>query len=169
MIYWKHCTQGAALLAGLALLTAGCTHGKKSSINARLREASQKAQQGDDHAQAGPHGGVLAEWGDDEYHAEFIVDHEKKEARVYVLGKDAKTPAPIKAKSVLLSVKRPPFQIELKPEKQKGDPDGTASVFVGTHEHLAKERDYEGTLSAEFDGKQYSGDFKGHGHSHKEK
>lgn len=79
---------------------------------------------------------------------------------VYILGKDAKTPAPIKADKVLLTVKKPSLQLDLKPQKQKDDPEGTASVFVGTHDNFAKEEKLEGSLSAEFGGKQYAGDFK---------
>ena len=47
-----------------------------------------------------PHGGPLAEWGEDEYHAEFTVDHKEKKAGVYIYAGDAKTPKPIDAKVV---------------------------------------------------------------------
>ena len=84
--------------------------------------------------------------------AEFTVDHKTKSVKVYILGPDVKKPAPIKTDKVTLSVKKPAFQLDLKPEKQAGDPEGSASVFVGTHDNFAKEQDFEGTLSAEFGG-----------------
>lgn len=83
------------------------------------------------------------------------------------------TPAPIKADKVLLSIKKPPFQVELKPQRQKDDPEGTASVFVGKDDRFAVEQEFAGTLSAEFGGKQYAGDFEeeagthDHPHPHK--
>ena len=34
------------------------------------------------------------------YHVEFTVNHDKKEATVYILGANAKTPSPIKAEKI---------------------------------------------------------------------
>ena len=53
---------------------------------------------------AGPHGGAVADWGGGAYHVEFTVDHDKKEATVYILGGDEKTPAPIKAERIHLAL-----------------------------------------------------------------
>ena len=154
-----------AMVIGLALVTAlGCGDGPKDKPKPAAAKDKEKPKH--DHPDEGPHGGPLAEWGEDEYHAEFTVDHKEKKAGVYIYGGDAKTPKPIDAKVVKLSLKRPVVQIELKPQRQKDDPEGKASLFVGTHEALAKEGDFQGTLSAEIGGKPYAGDFKGHGHPH---
>jgi hypothetical protein len=56
---------------------------------------------------AGPHDGTLADWGGGEYHVEFTVDHDKKQATVYVLGSDEQTPAPITAETLLVTIKKP--------------------------------------------------------------
>src|SRR5262245_42340012 len=118
-----------AILAALGLL-AGCPAPEKEKDGEKAgKDTASKEKGKHDHADQGPHGGPLADW-DHKYHAEFTVDHKKKEARVYILGPDAKTPAPIKADKVTLSMKKPRFQIDLKPQKQKDDPEGTASVFV---------------------------------------
>src|SRR5439155_4553629 len=115
---------------------------------------------------AGPHGGAVADWGGGKYHIEFKPDHDKKEAHVWVLGSDAKKPAPVKVKDGLLkaSVKgvktKDAFEMVLKAEPQKGDPEGTASVFVGKHDKLGVEQEFEGTVIGEIDGKKYAGDFK---------
>jgi hypothetical protein len=70
---------------------------------------------------------------------------------------------------MLLSIKSPAFQVELKPLKQAGDPEGSASAFSGKHEKLGKEQEFEGTVSVEIDGKPYAGDFKEVAHDHDKK
>lgn len=122
---------------------------------------------------AGPHGGTLADWGGGKYHVEFTVDHDKKEATVYVLGSDEKTPEPITAANLLLTIKKPELQTELMPAPLDGESEDRCSRFVGTHDGLATVMEYEGIISAEVDGTPYAGNFKeeahghaGHGHSH---
>src|SRR5690349_8968590 len=82
---------------------------------------------------AGPHGGTLTDWGGGKYHVEFTVDHDKKEAMVYIVGSDEKSPAPVKAEKVLLSINDPSFQLELKAQPLEGETDGMSSLFVGQH------------------------------------
>jgi hypothetical protein len=161
-----------ALLAALAL-AAGCGRsqpepkgGQDSSAAADTRGKGGKEE---DHSQgAGPHGGAVADWGGGKYHIEFTVSHPKQEARVYTLGADGKKPAPIKAKDgqLLLTIRgvkeadKEAFQVVLKADPQKGDPEGTASCFAGKHERLGKEQELQGTGSGEVGGKRYVGDFK---------
>jgi hypothetical protein len=147
-------------------LASGCSDSGRTSPRKETHAA--KETQKHEHAHEGPHHGAIAEWGDAAYHAEFTVNHEKKEARVYLLGADSKTPAPIKASRVVLSIKEPVFQVELKPEPQSGDPAGTASCFVGQHEKLGVVQEFAGTISGEVNGKPYAGDFmEDHaGHDH---
>ena len=115
---------------------------------------------------AGPHDGTLADWGGGEYHVEFTVDHDKKQATVYVLGSDEQTPAPITAETLLLTIKKPKIQIDLLPVPLDGESDGRPSRFVGTHDGLATVMEYEGTMSAEVDGTPYAGNFKEEAHVH---
>ncbi len=115
---------------------------------------------------AGPHDGTLADWGGGKYHVEFTVDHDKKEATVYVLGSDEKTPEPIMAETLLLTIKEPQMQVDLKPVPMDGESGGKSSRFVGTHDGLATVMEYEGTMSAEVDGTPYAGDFKEEPHVH---
>ncbi len=122
---------------------------------------------------AGPHDGTVADWGGGKYHVEFTVDHDKKEATVYVLGSDEKTPEPVAAESILLTIKQPKLQIDLLPVPLDGESGGKSSRFVGTHDGLATVMEYEGTISGEVDGTPYAGNFKeephdhaSHGHSH---
>ena len=118
----------------------------------------------------GPHEGTLADWGGGKFHVEFIVDHDKQEATVYVLGDDEKTAAPIKAADgkILLTIKQPSFQVELTAMPLDGEAEGTASRFVGKHENLGKVQELAGSISGEVEGTPYVGDFKEekHGDNH---
>lgn len=156
-------TISRQLLCGLVLsvlVLSGCN---TQPPNAPAKGANKPMH---DHPEDGPHKGPLVEWGAEDYHVEFTVDHQKQEARVYVLGADAKTPSPIKVERILLTIYGPAFQVDLKPDPQSGDPPGTASCFVGKHEKLGDDRAFSGTLSAEVNGKPYAGDFKEGAHHH---
>src|SRR5262245_31687758 len=95
--------SGLGVLAALAL-AGGCGDGGKTPPTGGPTggKAPPKAAKADHPAHgAGPHGGTVADWGGGKYHVEFNVDHKKQEARVYILGSDEKTPAPVKAKELL--------------------------------------------------------------------
>ena len=157
-----------SLLAGGALLVflAGCTQPAADSTPAKQSEASHDEHE-HEHHEDGPHGGRIADWGGGIYHAEFTVDHDKQEATVYVLGEDAKTPSPVRADKVLLSINEPAFQLDLLPQPLPGETEGKSSRFVGKHEMLAKHQQFAGTATAEVEGTPYSGDFEVHeGHDH---
>jgi hypothetical protein len=127
-----------------------------------------------DHPDEGPHGGALATWGDEEYHMEFLVDHDKKESTVYVLDSKAKNAKPIAAKEITVSLKRkPPVGFTLAAKPQEGDPQGKSSRFIGTHSALGEEKDFEGSILGVLEGTPYAGDFKegsheGHDHGKKD-
>lgn len=175
MTHWLSTTF--AILLSFAVF-AGC-NGEPDSTTSK----SSGEQEGTDHAQEhegegghshgeGPHGGTLADWGGGAYHVEFTVDHDKKEATVYVLGSDEKSPEPIKTEKILLTIKEPQLQTDLLPMPLEGETNESCSRYVGTHDGLATVMEYEGTMSAEVDGTPYAGNFKeeahGHGHSHGE-
>jgi hypothetical protein len=121
---------------------------------------------------AGPHDGTLADWGGGTYHVEFTVDHNKKEAVIYVLGSDEKTAAPVKTADgrLLLTIREPAFQVELAARPLPGEAEGTSSQYGGTHENLGIVREFSGTISGEVDGTPFAGEFveEPHGdHDHK--
>lgn len=125
---------------------------------------------GHDHVHgAGPHGGTLTDWGGGAYHVEFTVDHDKKEATVYILGSDEKTPVPIKAQTIHLTINDPLAELDLAAMPLEGEPEGTSSRFVGTHETIGIVKEFAGTISGEVEGTPYTGDFKEepHGADHK--
>jgi hypothetical protein len=113
------------------------------------------------HPESGPAGGVLASWGNEEFHAEFTVDHPTGEATVYLLDGTAKKVTPIDAKTLTLSLKEtPPVVVTLEAKPQDGDPDGKASRFVGKHDVLKTVKEFSGSISGKANGKGYSGDFE---------
>lgn len=170
---------GLALLAAVALVAApGCRkEGDKPPTTDSQRKggdnkgSAEKGEGKEDHPEEGPHGGALAEWGDEEYHAEFKADHEKKQATVYILDGKAKKAVPIAAETVTLTLTnfKPPVQIALKADPQGGDPKGKASRFTGTHDKLGTETEFKGEISGKVGEKPYSGTFEEDEHEHKKK
>jgi hypothetical protein len=145
------------LLTAAAFLLAGCSPKIDTVPQGDTRP---KATEAENHEHgAGPHGGAIGEWG--KYHIEFTVDHPTKEATVYILDAGAKRPKPIAAKEVTLKLKlTPPVTVQLAAKPQKDDPEGKSSRFAGTHAVLGVEQEFEGTVSADVDGKTVTGDFK---------
>ncbi len=119
-----------------------------------------------EHAHEGPHDGTVVEWGEHEFHVEFIVDHEQKQATAYILGEDVKTPMPINTTEITVSIKEPAIQIVLKANPMDGETEGKSSRFVGSHDGLATVKDYEGAISGAIDGTPYSANFKEAVHEH---
>jgi len=124
---------------------------------------------GDHEHGAGPHGGTVADWGGGKYHVEFTVDHDAKEAIIYLLGADEKTPAPatVADGKLLLTIREPAFQVELAARPLDGESGGAASRYVGMHDSLGIIREFAGTISGAVDGTPYAGDFAEHAHEHK--
>lgn len=143
---------GAGVTFVVAALTAGCGPDR---AGLPLPSATDRGRE----PLPGPHKGALVEWGG-EYHAEVVADREKGQATVYVLAKNAKTPAPIAAEKILLSVDDPAIQVELKPAPEPGDPKGKSSRFVGTLPESARGWRLTGAVGGTVDGKRYSGEFR---------
>lgn len=136
----------------------GCSAAKKPEPPP---SKSADSDHGHSHSHgSAPHGGTLTDWGGGAYHVEFTVDHDKKETIVYIIGSDAKSPAPVKASKVLLSIKEPAFELELSAKPLDGEAEGTSSRFIGQHDNLGKVQEFAGTISGEVDGTPYTGDFK---------
>lgn len=171
-------TTTFAALIGTLLGLAGCSQPATPPPAAATKPAAATTQDKHDHEKDhahgdhvhgdGPHGGTLADWGGGAYHVEFTVDHDTKQAVVYVLGRDEKTPSPIKTADgkLLLTIREPSFQIELVARPLEGESEGTASRYVGTHDSLGIVREFAGTISGEVDGTPYAGDFEEHAHDH---
>lgn len=151
-------TLGPALLAAALALT-GCDK-KAEPSKAEPRKGGHET-----HAHGkGPHGGVIFDLG--KVHGEFDVDHDKKEAVLYILGGDEKTAKAVDAKEMTVTTKEtktkegkvvPPITVKLLPKDLK---DGKATTFAGTDPGLGNVAEFEGTVTAEIDGKPAEGEFK---------
>lgn len=164
-----------ASLVGIVALNfvGGCAEaekaGTKKADTTTTQPASKTKSMHSAHG-AGPHEGAVADWGGGKYHVEFTVDHDKKEATVYILGSDEKTASPVKAEKLLLSISDPKFQVDLAPKPLEGEEKGSSSRFVGTDDKLGKVQEFAGSISGEVEGTPYVGEFKEepHGaHEHK--
>jgi len=129
--------------------------------------AKQVVEKEVDHGHgAGPNGGVIFDLG--KYHAEFTVDHEKKECTVLMLAGDNEKAKPmtVAAKELTVTTKETktkegkvvaPIMIVLKPVDEK---DGKASKFTGTDPGLGNVADFAGTVVGEINRKPAQGEFK---------
>ena len=170
MVRW---TTGMAAGVAVGMFCAGC--GQPGGDYKTAKQINQ-TQQGTGHAghdhghEAGPHGGSIVELGDEEYHAEVVVDGKSHAMTVYVLGKDAKTATPVAAAEVTVVVGEK--QLVLKAVPQDGESAGKSSKFelvdADSVDAIAKDGFLHANLRAEIDGKQYHGEIDYHfdGSSH---
>ena len=157
-------TLTSLIAIGAISFMVGCGGSQQPATATPQANREQSAEHSDDHSHsghgAGPHDGTLADWGGGKYHVEFTVDHNKREATIFILGDDEKTPSPIKAEKIQLSISDPVMQVTLKASPQQGDPGGSASRYVGNHKSLGVVQEYAGTITGVVDDTPYSGDFK---------
>ena len=141
-------------------VVSGCGDSPKPAPAPQGKAASE--DHGHDHPAhgAGPHGGTLTDWGGGAYHVEFTVDHGKKEATVYIVGSDEKSPSPIKTETIHLTINDPMTELDLTALPEEGEAEGSSSRFVGTHDTLGIVKEFAGTISGEIEGTPYTGDFK---------
>jgi hypothetical protein len=155
-------TFGLALLV-VALAVTGCSQQGGNAAGTKDRGAAKDGGKKEHAHGKGPNGGVVFDLG--KYHAEFTVDHGKKECTIFILGDDEKTPTPVAAKELTLNTKAtktedgkpvPPMTIKLLPKDESG---GKATKFVGTDPGLGHVADFSGTVLGEIDGKPSQGEF----------
>lgn len=163
-------------IAPLCLMTAiltlvGCGEQPKPPATpattppAATSNAAKPEDAGHSHG-SGPNGGVVFDMG--KYHAEFTVDHPKKECTVLFVTGDATDakPLPVAATELTLTTKETktadgtvvaPMTLKLLPVDAQ---DSKASKFVGTDPGIGNVADFEGTVLGEIDGKPSQGEFK---------
>src|SRR5262245_4293700 len=157
MRYLNLSTWLLAFVAALCLSATGC-----SPKTDAAKKPVAKAGGGHDHPSNGPNGGTLIEWGDEEYHPEFTVDHAAKQVVIFILDGTAKK-APKAEAAKITDVKltitntTPPVTVDVKHDAAKSGDKGIA--FVATHDAFAKETEFKGNLTGKVDGKSFSGDF----------
>src|SRR6266508_3636234 len=97
-------TVTLALLVAALTLT-GCSQKTDTKPSTDGKGAAKEVGSKADHAPhgQGPNGGVVFDLG--KYHAEFTVDHDRKQCMVVVLGSDEKTPTAVAASDLTLTTK----------------------------------------------------------------
>ncbi len=113
----------------------------------------------------GPKGGPAAEWGNEDYHVEILVDAKAGTVTAYVYGNDDDLKSgkrkPIDSKSITVAFKTTPaVVVKLEPSPEKDDAAGKSSKFIGKSDSLPKEGKLVGTVSGKVGTKPYTGDFK---------
>ena len=73
----------ACLALVLTFSGFGCNGKSDYKTVANVKQAPPLPDHG--HSEKGPHGGGIVELGDEEYHAEIVVDHDTESVAVYVL------------------------------------------------------------------------------------
>lgn len=114
-----------------------------------------------DHNVKAPHGGVWLELGDEEYHAELLVEAKTNAVTVYLFDREAKSSVAIPAKDVVIKLMHDgEFEtFKLKPHSQKADPPKLSSRFVLKDAELVtdlSERKAEGELIVKIRDKTYT-------------
>ncbi|MDA0807002.1 MAG: hypothetical protein O2983_04375 [Planctomycetota bacterium] len=161
-----------ALTAAFALVLAGCTDGNSefTEVSHDESEVAHDDHSGHGHGHHGPNGGEIVEVGNEEFHAEVVVDEGTHRIDVFVLGSDAKTAKPIDASEISLSFKHGDEveDFKLTAAALDGEPEGQSSKFTLTSEELFEElhEHSEGaTLSFTAGGESLSGTVT-HSHDH---
>lgn len=144
-----------SFLAALMLVVTGCSPTKTEPAK------DHKKREKEGHSTEGPHGGTLVEWGEEEYHAEFTVNREKKEITVYILDKTAQKVTPIEAETVTVTLTNvtPSVQVVLKASPDGDEGKGKSSRFVGD-ETVGEKGAYKGQIEGKVAGVTYTGPFE---------
>jgi hypothetical protein len=156
--------KSTALGFTIALLANGC--GDRPAAPTTAANPPAVEGEGEHIHGKGPNGGVIFDFG--RYHAEFTVNHERKECTVVVLSgeNEQAKPKEVSAKELMLTTLEtktkegkvvPPMTIVLKPVDEK---DGKAAKFTGTDPGLGNVADFAGTVAGEVNRKPAKGEFK---------
>lgn len=145
------------MLAAVALVVTGCD---TSPVDKKSGAKQPEHVHG-----KGPNGGTVFDLGN--FHAEFTIDHGKKECMLVILaGDDESKPVAVAAKDLTITTKPTkskdgkaigPMTIKLTAQDAK---DGKATRYVGTDPGLGIEAEHEGSVTGVLDGKPSQGTFK---------
>uniref|UniRef100_A0A7C2JYF3 Lipoprotein n=1 Tax=Schlesneria paludicola TaxID=360056 RepID=A0A7C2JYF3_9PLAN len=115
------------LAGGAACGLIGC-----GGPSQEFKPAAELPAAHDDHGHVhgesaeGPHHGALVELGEEEFHAEIVVDGKAHSLKLYLLGPDAKTAASTAASEATIAVEDGPT---LTLKAVEGQPEGMNTVF----------------------------------------
>lgn len=153
---------------GMVLLMTGCepqanTTGELAGGDGAAHSHDHGHGHHHDHPSHGPHGGDLIELGNEEYHAEVLIDGES--VTIHILDGHATGAIGIEAAEITLNLARPdgPRQFALAARPDDGDAAGTSSRFVSDDAELyglLRQSDTQARLSLTINGKPYTGRYE---------
>jgi hypothetical protein len=155
------------LVLGLMLGLSGCNTKKDDEFKAQEAGKTVKPAEVDHHH--GPHGGHMADLGDDHtMMAEITYQADPRQIAVYVVDhEDPSKAVAIEAQSMTLELHGGKSPLTLSAEPQEGDEEGKASKFVVTGDAIPESiksiEDIEGDLKVDVGGKTLEAEF---GHHH---
>lgn len=153
-------TLATLITGGLLLGGVGCSGGSSDYKKTGELKKAPAIHEEHDHGAKGPHGGSIVELGEEEYHAEVVVDADAHTLRVFVLDKDAKTASPIAAKEVTIKPEEK-AALTLKAAPLEGEGDDKSSRFELVDEaavhSLLDAGMLHGNLNVKIGDKPYSG------------
>lgn len=153
---------------------AGCQQeaGTSTKPPAQVKDAGKKADADDhdhdhDHAAAGPHGGRLVEFGDEEYHGEWVHDEASGKVTIYILDGKAAKDFLIEANAIVVEAKLDDKeeQFKLEPVNPSADATPKTAQFEIVSKKLGSMlasvgHGVEATLTADIEGKVFVGKFE---------
>ena len=134
-------------------------HGEHGHVHRPVDEDHDHDASARGHSHVGPDGGRLIVLGDDDYHAELVIDHAKGEVTVTILDRTARRPVSIDQREITLNFrcKGRPYQIRLTAVDSAIGRADSATCFTGTSDLLTGECQLTGRLSVVIGGKPYTG------------
>ena len=111
------------------------------------------------HTHVGPNGGRLIVLGDEDYHAELLIDHSAGNATVFILDRTGRNPVPVDQNEITLNVRRDgqPHQIRLAAAGSASAGPDSPARFTGASDVLRNDCQLSGRLSIVINGKPYTG------------
>ena len=132
-----------ALSTAFAFVLSGCTDSNSEFTEVGHDESEVAHHDHGDHGHGhhGPNGGEIVEVGNEEFHAEVVVDENEHRIDVFILGSDAKTAKPIAASEIAISFKHGEEveEFKLAASALDGEAEDQASRFTITDEELFEE------------------------------
>lgn len=119
----------------------------------------------DTHTEVGPHKGILIELGEEEYHAEFVLDEKTHTVSIFLLDGAVKNYVAIPAKEITVTLKHDgkPESFNLKAKPQKTDAAGTSSMFTLKDKEFVEDLHHKGSdpqLTLKINGKTFTASIK---------
>lgn len=151
----------------LASITGHCTSEcTEHNHSHHSPDADGDSHDESDHTHIGPNGGRLIVLGDEDYHAELMIDHAVAEATVCLLDHTGRIPVAVEQRELTLNIRchGHPHQITLVAVESTAA--GQSSCFRGSSEVLRDECQIDGRLNVIIHGKPYSGRVAHHADDH---